>query len=112
MKTRKIIFSMILLAFSLVSCKDTLDNASNDNETDISVIADDSLTVKFSIQSNPEFILTDRIITDGSSFILDLSEKDIKELNITSELYQQYVTKVEEMNSVAKDSGLDILLRN
>jgi hypothetical protein len=56
------------------------------------------------IQSNPELILTDRIVSKSAGFVLDLSEEEARELQIPDDLYRKYVDKVNELNKQQMNS--------
>lgn len=67
--------------------------------SNIASAAQDSLETMYLMQSNPELILADRIISKSYGYVLDISENEAQELAISAELYRVYVEKVKELNN-------------
>lgn len=100
-----------MLALFLSSCKDdeiftpTVANGEKiDSTSTMGSLPADSLGIKYSMQSNPELILSDRIICKNSKFVLDLSPKEASELLISNEVYQKYAKIVEDMNKASTNN--------
>lgn len=109
---KKIYILSILLSLSfLSSCKDdeilapTAANSGKiDSTSTIGSLPSDSLGIKYSMQSNPELILSDRIVYKNSKFVLDLSSEEASELLIPDEVYQKYAKIAEKMNKETEDN--------
>lgn len=103
MKTKVIFFvGTVVMVFLLLSCEDQLDTAPKT----ISTLPDNGIPIgekenyetMYMMQSNPELILADRIISKEAGFILDISKDEARELHISDEVYQKYVNRVNELN--------------
>lgn len=106
MKTlRNLLFAIACLAFSLTGCKKDIRPVDIEKEDKAvsAVTLQDSLEAKYMMQSNPELMLADRIISKNSTYVLDISEKEANELHIPLELYNKYVEIVKNMNSSNED---------
>lgn len=104
MKMKKINHVRIVilgLAFGLMGCKKEIKTVDIENvESKGGAFAlQDSLETLYMMQSNPELMLADRIISKNSTYVLDMSENEATELHIPAELYQKYVEVVKNMNS-------------
>ena len=109
MKTsRNLLFGILCLAFS-VACKKDIKPVDIEKESKemSEVKLQDSLEAKYMMQSNPELMLADRIISKNSTYVLDISEKEASELHISSELYTKYVEIVKNMNNSNEDNIID-----
>lgn len=103
MKTKGfLIKGIVITGVFLSSCEDRSDPIveSGDEKTEIDsqTTSKDDLETMYMMQSNPELILSDRIISKSTGFILDLSLEEARELQIPDNLYQKYVDKVSELN--------------
>lgn len=102
MKKIYILISVIIVLVFIGSCND--DFAYNDNKEIIDNLSGcnipytDSLEIKYIMQSNPELILSDRIIYKNSTFILDLSLEEATELMIPIEIYNETLNKITMLN--------------
>jgi len=106
MKTKEFFITGIAIAgVFLSSCEERLDltveSVDEKTETDQQAALEGHLETMYMMQSNPELILADRIISKSTGFVLDLSQKEAQELQISDEIYQKYVDKVNEFNEQA-----------
>lgn len=100
------LFAGILSINILVSCKE--ENYSKIIISDppmptTTVVPDDHPESKYIMQSNPEVMLTDRVVYKDSAYVLDLSPKEATELSIPDETYQKVLAEVEKLNQTPKE---------
>ena len=112
MKTAKILLTGIAISLTYITAcrKDNLkpDPLPDDKMEKTVAIPQDSLETMYMMQSNPELMLADRIISKNAVFYLDISQEEARELNISNELYQKYQNRVREMNNTpAFDKKID-----
>lgn len=105
MKKFHLIPSLFLFVVFIGSCTDDFITGNNMDKTDISsgynVLPNDSLEIKYSMQSNPELMVADRIICNNSVFVLDLSLEEASELMIPKETYENALKQVEILNKTS-----------
>lgn len=93
------------MAFSTTACKKEIKDAGIEKEergdgfSSSESLLQDSLELRYMMQSNSELILSDRIIYKDSMYTLDISEQEADELHISEELYNKYVEIVKDMNN-------------
>lgn len=93
------------MAFSTTACKKEIKDAGIEKEergdglSSSESLLQDSLELRYMMQSNSELILSDRIIYKDSMYTLDISEQEADELHISAELYNKYVEIVKDMNN-------------
>ena len=66
-------------------------------------LPEDSLNIKYMMQTNSDLIISDRIIYKNSIYVLDLSLEEAKQLSISDKMYQKYVEIVSNMNKDNKE---------
>lgn len=104
-KIKNLLFVFLCIAFSTSACKKEIKDAEiqkeekGDGFSSSESLLQDSLELRFTMQSNSELILSDRIIYKNSMYTLDLSEQEADELHISAELYNKYVEIVKNMNN-------------
>ena len=101
MKTKMCIVGILLTTVVCISgCVEDqlMDKVDILSSPEVEGTVADDLEVMFKLQSDPELILSDRIIFKNSMFILDISPKEARELMIPDDLYQKYVKQVEDIN--------------
>lgn len=99
-KFNHVLIVVLGLAIGGAGCKKEIKaiDIENEGEKGISFAVQDSLETLYMMQSNPELMLADRIISKNSTYVLDMSENEATELHIPVELYQKYVEVVKNMN--------------
>lgn len=92
--------------FYFTSCTDdeivikgNTENSGNDATSEYGELPSDSLGLKYEMQTNPELILADRVISKGSKFVLDLSQEEATALHIAPEVYQKCLKHIEKLNN-------------
>lgn len=78
--------------------KSFTSNGAVDSTKTVGELPNDSLAIKYMMQSNSELMISDRIIYKNSAYVLDLSLEEAKQLSISDEMYQKYVEIVYHMN--------------
>lgn len=102
MKTAKILITgMTISIICFISCRKDPLKAESAKEAKVEEVSikQDSLETMYMMQSNPELMLADRIISKNSVFYLDMSQEEAQQLKISNELYQKYQKRVSEMNN-------------
>jgi hypothetical protein len=101
----KLIFlaiSVFSIVVSISSCTDEMDNYNKginiDDTAEYNKVPSDSLEFKYSMQSNSELMVLDRIICKNSVYVLDMTSQEASELMIPIEVYQEAVKRVEFLN--------------
>ncbi|WP_312363578.1 hypothetical protein [Sphingobacterium sp.] len=97
-----VIVSMVM-SLTIISCKKEIlqeKTLINKEGHGAKVAAQDSLETLYTMQSNLELLLADRIISKPNGYVLDISKQEATELDIPDELYQKYKTKVNELNKL------------
>ncbi len=74
-----------------------------DSTKTVGELPEDSLNIKYMMQTNSDLIISDRIIYKNSIYVLDLSLEEAKQLSISDKMYQKYVEIVSNMNKDNKE---------
>ena len=103
----KTIIQTLMFILLVASCADndilpdksfTSNGAAVDSTKTVGELPNDSLAIKYMMQSNSELMISDRIIYKNSAYVLDLSLEEAKQLSISDDMYQKYVEIVYHMN--------------
>lgn len=111
-KIKNLLFVLLCIAFSTTACKKEIKDAGIEEEERgdgfslSESLLQDSLELRFMMQSNSELILSDRIIYKNSMYTLDISEQEVEELHISAELYNKHVEIIKNMSTSHINAGL------
>lgn len=108
----KKITQTLMFIILIASCADNdilPDKPFNGNAAEVDSIRtvgelpEDSLNIKYMMQTNSDLIISDRIIYKNSIYVLDLSLEEAKQLSISDDMYQKYIEIVSNMNKDNKE---------